>query len=412
MRDEACALRFHSGWLLVIGTVLLLAACARGTPGPGGEEAAATASPGAQARLAGDPMQEGLRLFRQGQLSAAEPHLQAALEAAPEDRRLLEALGAIYALSDRPAEAETLLRRVTADSPSSFGAWYYLARVLTDTGRDEEALQAIRAARRRDPRPLPGLIEEARLLTRLGRYQEAEPIAREAIARDAGRAEAHVVLARCLQERGALDEAAGRLRRALDLEPDHLAALSRLVTIEMRRGNVEEAERVRQAHREALALRRVEDRVRVPRRAAVAAFARGDYAEALATFRSVARQTPDDPQVHLHIGATLIALQHYDEALEALRNCLRLDPLEARAHTEIGRLHALEGRLDEAFEALEQASALNPEDPEPHYVRAGLHQARGEEELYNREMQRFRELQARFAEAGASFPVPGPGEVP
>jgi tetratricopeptide (TPR) repeat protein len=284
--------------------------------------------------------------------------------------------------------------------------------VLADTGRDEEALQAIREARRRDPRPLPGLIEEARLLTRVGRYEEAEPIAREAIARDAGVAEAHVVLARCLQERGVLDDAAGELRRAIAIESDHLGALNRLVTIEMRRGNVEEAERVRQAHRDALALRRVEDRVRGPRRAAVAAFGRGDYDEALETFRSVARETPDDPQVFLHIGATLSALQRYDEAFEALQNCLRLDPREARAHTEIGRLHALEGRLDEAFEALERASALNPEDPEPHYVRAGLHQERGEEELYHREMQRFEELQARFAEAGTSSPIPGPGEVP
>jgi tetratricopeptide (TPR) repeat protein len=413
MRDEAGAMRFTSGCWILIGALVLLAACSRGTPGPGGgdEGDAATAPAGVDTRLAGDAMR-GLLLFRQGQLIAAEPHLQAALEAAPDDRRLLEALGAIYALSDRPAEAEPLLRRATAESPSSFGAWFHLARVLSDTGREEEALQAIREARRRDPRPVAGMIEEARLLTRVGRYDEAEPIAREAIARNPGVAEPHVVLARCLQERGALDDAAATLRDAIAAEPDHLGALSRLVTIEMRRGNVEEAERARQAHREALALRRVADRVRGPRRNAVAAFGRGDYDEALDTFRAVARETPDDPQVHLHIGATLIALQRYDEALDALRLCLDLDPREARAYTEISRLHALEGRIDEAFEALQQAVELNPDDPEPHYVRAGLHRARGEEELYTREMQRFEELRARFGETAEPSPVPGAGEVP
>ena len=412
MRDDAGARRFPSGCCSLAGVLLLLAACARGAPAPGGGDDQAVTSPHEVNDTLDDEATTGLQLFRQGRLIAAEPHLQAALQAAPDDRRLLEALGAIYALSDRPAEAEMLLRRVTSGSPSSFGAWFYLARVLADTGREEEALQAIRAAQRLDPRPLAGMIEEARLLSRLGRYGEAEPIARAAIARDPQKVEPHVVLGRCLQERGALDAAAAALRDVLAIDGGHLGALSRLATIEMRRGNVEEAERLNLAHRQALARQRVEDRVRGPRRAAIAAFGRGDYAAALGAFQSVARDTPDDPQIHLHLGATLIALGRYDEAFEALQTCLRLDPLEGRAHTELGRLHALQGRFDQAFEALQRASGLNPDDPEPHYVRAGLHRARGEEALYTREIQRFEELRARFAAAGERAPVVDAGEVP
>lgn len=381
--------------LLLAGTLL---ACARGTPDPGGGEAGElTSGAGEESAPSGDATR-GLQLFRQGRLVAAEPYLHAALRDAPDDPRLLEALGTICALSDRPAEAETLLRRVTAGTPASFGSWFYLARVLADTGREEEALQAIREARRFDPRPLAGLIEEARLLSRLGRYAEAEPVAREAIERDANKAEPRVVLARCLQERGELDQAAAALRDALAVQPDHLGALSGLATIEMRLGHESEAERLRRMHQEALARQRVEDRVRGPRREAVAAFGRGEYDKALEMLRSVARDTPDDPQIHLHIGATLVALQRYAEALDALQLCLRLNPQEARAYTEIGRLQALQGRFDEAFEALRQAVELNPQDPEPHYVRAGLHKARGEEDLYRLEMRRFEQLRAGFDE--------------
>jgi tetratricopeptide (TPR) repeat protein len=399
--------------VLVVAAALLLA-CARDAPAPDGEEGGDGAVPpsGATASPGGVAQDDGLRLFRRGELEAAEPLLQAALEAAPNDRRLLEALGAIYALSDRPAEAETLLRRVTAESPSSFGAWFYLARVLADTGRDEEALQAIREARRREPRLLAGIIEEALLLSRLRRYEEAEVIAREAIARDAGSAEAHFVLARSLRERGALAESAEALRRTIEIEPDHLGALSQLATHEMRQGNVEEAKRYREAHRQALAQQRVAERVRAPLRAGVDAFNRGDYETTLRQFEVVVRDTPDDPQVYLYLGSAHLALGHYDEARDALHRCLRLAPREERALTELGRLYALTNRFEEAFEVLQQAIASNPDYPMPHYILAGLHRARGEEELSRQEMRRFEELQAAYEEKPAPLPAPDPGERP
>jgi tetratricopeptide (TPR) repeat protein len=396
MRDAGRWGRIRAARGGLIGAMLLVAACARTAPGPGAEGDAAGPAPAATGQGAGGDAQRGLTLFRQGRLIDAEPILEAALRAAPEDRRLQEALGSIYALTDRPGEAETLLRRATEGTPSSFGAWFHLGRALADTGREEEALLAVREARRRDPRPLVGLIEEGRLLERLGRCDEAEPIARQAIAREAGRAEPHVILSGCLQERGALDEAAASLRQALAVDPHHLGALSRLVAVEMRRGNLEAAERAQASHREALARRRVDDRVRGPRRDGVAAFGRGEYDAALAAFLEVAAETPDDPQVHLHIGATLSALGRYDDALASLERSLDLDPRDARVHTEIGRLRALEGRHAEAFEALERAIGMNPDDPEPHYVRAGLHRQRGEEDLYRLEMQRFEELESRL----------------
>src|SRR5262245_60810601 len=46
-------------------------------------------------------LRAGIELLRQGDLKGAEPHLAGALRSAPNDRRILEALGSIYARTDR-----------------------------------------------------------------------------------------------------------------------------------------------------------------------------------------------------------------------------------------------------------------------------------------------------------------------
>src|SRR6267143_1479727 len=66
--------------------------------------------------------QTGLQLFRHGDLKGAEAHLAAALKSAPNDRRILEALGSVYARTDRPRLAEETFRAALALEPASIGA--------------------------------------------------------------------------------------------------------------------------------------------------------------------------------------------------------------------------------------------------------------------------------------------------
>ena len=127
----------------------------------------------------------------------------------------------------------------------------------------------------------------------------------------------------------------------------------------------------------------------------VAAFNREDYRTALQEFREIARQDPDDPQVHLHLGSTYIALGNLDEARREIDRCLSLDPRNDRALAELGRAQALGGHLEEAIGTLQRAVAVNPEFAEPHYYLAGIHKARGEQDLYQGEMKIFNELQSR-----------------
>ncbi len=353
---------------------------------PSRAEGAAEAAPGATS------LKTGLQLFRQGDLKGAEPHLVGALKISPRDRRVLEALGSIYGRTDRWKQAEESFRAALAVEPASIGARLGLATVYIDTGRYDEARSMLLEVRQRDPGNPVARLKGALLDVRLGRGADAEAGAREAIARRPKDAEAHYVLGLALELEGDLEKAAEAMRRVHDLAPSHVGALSHLVTIETRLGRKDEAALWRKAQQAALFRVHVEERVRDHRIKGVAAFNREDYKTALQEFRAIETEDPGDPQVHLHLGSTHIALGSLDEAKRELDRCLSLDPRNDRALAEMGRMHALAGRLDAAIEAFRRAVALNPQFAEPHYYLAGIYMERGEPDRYQEEMKIFRDL--------------------
>src|SRR6266436_957606 len=140
---------------LVVVLAGLFAGCggvASPPPAPGGETPLIGSGRQSPAEAPAEPSAEvGLALFRKGDLRGAEPHLAGALKSSPRDRRILEALGAIYERTDRFRQAEESLRAALAIDPASSVAHLGLASVLIDIGRYEEALTEISQARRLDP---------------------------------------------------------------------------------------------------------------------------------------------------------------------------------------------------------------------------------------------------------------------
>lgn len=337
----------------------------------------------------------GLGLLRQGDLAGAEPALLLASRKAPQNARLLEALGFVYRHTDRLQKAEETYRAAIQAAPSSATAHLGLAEVLSESGRNPEALDAVLEARRLDPASVPARVKEALLLQRTGRPAEAAAKARALVADKPGEIEAHYILGLALEDQGDLKGAATELERVVEGDPGHLGALSRLVTLNTRLGRPREAERAREAHRNALAQSRVEEKVRGYRLKGVEAFNREDYAAALTAFEAIAREDPSDYQAPLFIGSSLIALGRRDEARKALAKSLALQPRNERALMELGRLEALENRLDEAVTALRQSIAVNPEFAEPHYFLAGVLAARGDGDAARAETRRYEELKAR-----------------
>src|SRR6185436_6877259 len=137
-------------FLLILGT-LLLPACPSGQGGrPQGSGAAA---PGAGPVAPGEVPAglAGVRAAQQGDLEGAEPLLLQALRESPDDVRLLEAVGFVYAHTDRWQKAQETYEKVLSLQPGRPSALYGLASVLTDTGRYPEALTTIRRLLAADP---------------------------------------------------------------------------------------------------------------------------------------------------------------------------------------------------------------------------------------------------------------------
>jgi tetratricopeptide (TPR) repeat protein len=351
-----------------------------------------------------------MRLLRSGSPEAAEPHLLRALAAHPRDARLLEALGAIGARTNRYRQAETFFRQALEASPDSAGARLGLAKLLGDTGRDAEGLEVLAPLVKARGGVLPVQLEQARLLLKSGAAAEGLASARAAAALDPRSAEAQYLVGLGLE---AADDRAAALQafeHAAELDPSHVGAWSHIQTLAARLGRKEESDRAAERHAAALLRGRVDERVRGHRVKGVEDFNRQDYAAALEEFQFIAREDPSDAQAQLFIGSSLLALNRRDEARAALERSLALDPRGERAWLEMGRLLAYENRLDESMQALRRAAEINPEFPEPHYFLAGILQARGEAEASRTEMQRFEELRRRSPDGGMQVVDPtGPG---
>jgi len=386
---------------------ILLAACPSGErPEPQGP-AAPAAAPEADAAA-----REGMRLLQSGAVDAAEPLLVRALAARPRDARLLEAVGQVYARSDRFGQAETSYRQALEADPASPGARLGLARLLGDMGRNAEGLEVLAPLLTDRGDAPPVLLQEARLRLRAGDSAGGLKAARRAAEREPRSAEAQYLIGLGLEAAGEREEALAAFERAAEIDPGHLGALSHVRTLAARLGRAEKAAQAGARHQAALDRRRVDERVRSHRIAGVEAFNRQEYGRALEEFRIIAREDPADPQAQLFIGSSLLALDRRDEARRALDRSLQLDPRGERAWLEMGRLLALENRLDEAVTALRRAAEIEPEFAEPHYFLSGILQARGDAGGARSEMARYEELRRRTPDGGMQLLDPRPGAQP
>jgi tetratricopeptide (TPR) repeat protein len=141
-------------------------------------------------------------------------------------------------------------------------------------------------------------------------------------------------------------------------------------------------------------------------RVASEAYARGDFAAAIAALRALIRRAPDhaealnllgiigmqggraaeaealfaravaarpgEPGFHNSHAGALHALGRGEEALAAFGRALALDPDYAGARLNLGRLLEGMGRIEEALPHYERLCALRPEDADAHFLRGGL----------------------------------------
>jgi predicted O-linked N-acetylglucosamine transferase (SPINDLY family) len=222
-------------------------------------------------------------------------------------------------------EAERLYRQILQVDPQHADALHLLGLIARQGGRNDLAIEYIRAALRLHPEFAEGHNNLGVALWEQGDLNAAAASYDEALRLQPDYPEAHHNLGIVLAAQGKLAEALNSFQEALRLKPAYPEALNSLGV--------------------ALAQQRKLD-------------------EAAASYREAIRLQPSYAQAHHNLGVALTNLGHIEEAAASCREALRLLPNYPEALNALGNILYEQGKLSEAEASYRRAARLKPTDAE------------------------------------------------
>ncbi|HBS12625.1 MAG TPA: hypothetical protein DEO36_08805 [Flavobacteriaceae bacterium] len=99
-----------------------------------------------------------------------------------------------------------------------------IALILVEKGETENAISAVREARKANPEDVDLLFTEANILLKLGKKDAFAALMKEAIKKDPNNATLHFNVGVINQEQGKLEEAKENYKKAIELDPDYADA--------------------------------------------------------------------------------------------------------------------------------------------------------------------------------------------
>ena len=231
------------------------------------------------------------------------------------------------------SRSEGEYRRLLAVNPDRPDLLVKLASVLHETGRMEEAIDALRRAIILEPGVAAHLYALGMLLNEQGRPREAADCFEQALAIDPKHAAARLSLADALMDLHDFDQALAGYRQALTLRAPFPEAHNNL---------------------------------------AGALLHLGDYEAAVAECRQALIERPGYALALNTLGAALGKLGRPEEAIAALRQAISLRPAYANAYHNLGNVLDQAGRVEEAKAAYHSALTINPKLEEARYNLAAL----------------------------------------
>ena len=276
--------------------------------------------------------------------------------------------------------ASTFYRRVGSIEPSNFRWPYYLGVAMTATGREAEAIPALRRAIELAPDYLPAQLRLGKLLRTAGDWDESGNLYREVVERHPDSARAHYGLGRVQFARGETQAALKSYRTASRLAPDFGAAHYGLGTVYRSLGEEKKARRHlllfqrTQENPPPLAdplldsLRRLQSKAEYHYLRGLGYQRRAQFSEALREFDRALKEDPRHAGAHANLFFSFLTLGDLVKAEEHYQAAHRLDPRLHEIHHNLGILRTLQKRDREAEEAFRQALELNPFRADSHYL--------------------------------------------
>lgn len=129
----------------------------------------------------------------------------------------------------------------------------------------------------------------------------------------------------------------------------------------------------------------------------------GKFEESYTLSLRAAQMVPDDPEVHMLIGAGAVELGHLDEAIGCFRQALQIKPEYAEARCSLADVLAGRGQLDEAIDHYRRALQDKPNRATTYCNLGVALSARGDLEEAVACLHRALEIKPDFAEAHNSL---------
>ncbi len=342
--------------------------------------------------------------MQKNDFAAAEPLLQKAVAAKPDDYRAWFDLGYVYNATNRLPEAIEAYRKSVAAKPEVFESNLNLGLLLARQGQNAEAAKYLKAATQLKPTAHPdeALARAWQALGRVGESldpQQALAAYAEASKLDPGNPELHISAAALLEKQNNLDAAARELQTAADLDPKSQQVISALANVYIKQKKYPEAEA---ALRKLLAADPQDSNARVQLGRVLAEQGKNDeaaqelqkglqansndgraalelgtlyvkadkYGEAEQQFRIAVKAMPKDAEAHFALGSLLMHVRKYPEAQQELLVAVQLKPDLADAYGNLAVVAAENKDYQLTLKALDYRAKFLPESPASYFLRA------------------------------------------
>jgi tetratricopeptide (TPR) repeat protein len=246
---------------------------------------------------------------------------------------------------------------------------------------------------RAEPHRVLGLVHLA-----ARRYDEALDAMRAAIRLDPRDERPRLDLAEALLMSGRLDEAVRHLTDTLAAFPASGRGRYLLGLVYERQGRYPQA---RQELAKSASMKPLLGMNSIFQTIGALARSQQDYDAAIETFSSRVDLVPNDPQAHRDLGDAYVRQGRHEEALAEFTASLMLDPSRSDTYTSIGQVHLREGRFQDAADAARRALGGDAMSKEAHYLLATALLRLGRESEGTRELEVYQRLQSEATAARA-----------